>query len=147
MFGFILAWDLRAISGQFMFIEAMIWSILTQTGPWPMRMNNAVVSHLATLLAFIAVAIIINLGLLPDQVPPSSVTLITITSAGKFPISIDAYAILNQSVTTLILLEINMILHGRGDRIMFARVSLRGKDLPRSRDSEPDWDVIRRRIW
>jgi hypothetical protein len=136
MFGFILKWDFRGWSGFIAFIFPMIWALTSACIPEPMRKKSSINTHVGALLTFIILAICLNLGVLPHQAEPSDVTFVSITN-GRFPMSVDAYTIFNQAVTTVCVLEMNQIPQAWNNRIMFARISLPGKD--KISEDVPDW--------
>jgi hypothetical protein len=142
MMGIILNWDFRGISSLIFMIIGMFHALVLNGTASSMRKINVLNTHLFSTLILIALTISFNLGIFPLQLPPSEVTLVTISSIGRFPISIDAYAIMNQSATTCVFIEINSMLHSRKNELMFARVTLRGRDLERRNEDEPNWDEI-----
>jgi hypothetical protein len=143
---FILDWDLRGISSLIIIISGVIWSFLVETIPNVLRLRSATITRVSTAILLIIVAVIINLGLIPQQLPPSEVTFISISSVGRYPLSIDAYAILNQSITTWTLLELNGIVHARKGELMFVRIHLKGKDAKYTENADvPDWLELAKR--
>jgi hypothetical protein len=141
MIAFILDWDLRGIANLLFVSSGSWWSLSTQAVPTSLRIRNGIITHILIVPVLIGLALILNLGLIPRQLSPSAVTLVSISSVGKYPISIDAYAIMNQAVTTLVFVEIHSILHARNGELMFARINMKGHDVDIN-ENEPIWEEI-----
>jgi hypothetical protein len=143
MIAIILNLEIRGIAAMINTSVGYIWCISTDAGPSKMRFRNSIMTHVSCFILTLLLTILVNLGIFPQQLAPSMVTFVSINSIGKYNISIDAYALMNQAATTLCFLELNSILHGRKGSLMFARVNLLGADEAVNEDSgEPDWDEL-----
>jgi hypothetical protein len=136
MMGFIFNFDYRGISSTIWMVNAMVWTLCTDAHSNLMRKRDLFATHVSSVIGYIIFTILLNFGLFPNQVFPSQVTFVTFSSIGKFPLTIDAYSVLNQCVTTIILLELNFITQAWKGELALARLTLQGRDEKHNNNDE-----------